>query len=60
MKILARSSAKVRWVLREVSVCTRTVIVSMPLFNYPQRDLGEERLLSQRAGERCCVNLSPR
>jgi len=40
------SSNEAGQVLREVSTCAKTIIASVPSLNYPQRDLGDERLLS--------------
>jgi len=36
---------EIKQILREVSACSKMVVVSVPSLNYPQRGLGDERLL---------------
>jgi hypothetical protein len=39
------TSDEARQILREVSACSKAIIISVPSLNYPQHDLGDERLL---------------
>jgi len=39
------SNYEARQILREVTACSKAIIISVPSLNYPQHDLGDERLL---------------
>jgi predicted SAM-dependent methyltransferase len=52
------SNDEARQILREVSACSKAIIISVPSLNYPQHDLGDERLLVPEECGECCANLS--